>query len=167
MLITPCDCVFLALGIQRAMRISRIVLSSVACLAVRYFSALSHKRYDFRKKKILNIKLCFDFLCNICLKNFYSNENWARCDHKFTLVFMYSKVILSDFNDSWNFLTHFRKILQYQISLKSFKWERSCSMLTDRRTDPQTEEERDRRTDSHDEINSRFGNSVKVPNNPV
>jgi len=34
-------------------------------------------------------------------------------------------------------------------------------------TDPQTEEERGRRTDSHDEINSRFGNFEKAPKNPV
>jgi len=40
-------------------------------------------------------------------------------------------------------------------------------MRTDRRTDPQTEEERDRRTGSHDEINIRLGNFAKVPKNPV
>ena len=34
-------------------------------------------------------------------------------------------------------------------------------------TDPQTEEERGRRTDSHDEINSRFENFEKAPKNPV
>jgi hypothetical protein len=49
----------------------------------------------------------------------------------------------------------------------------SCTVLVilsdfnDGRTDPQTEEQRDRRTDSHDEINSRFGNFAKEPKNPV
>ena len=30
--------------------------SSVACLALQYFYTLSHKRHDFRQKKILKIK---------------------------------------------------------------------------------------------------------------
>jgi len=35
---------FVALGIQHAMRKRRIILSSVACPDVLYFSTLSHKR---------------------------------------------------------------------------------------------------------------------------
>jgi hypothetical protein len=37
--------------------------------------------------------------------------------------------------ETWNFSTDFRKILKCQISGKSFQWEPSCSMRTDRRTD--------------------------------
>jgi len=37
-------------GKQIASFLSRIMLSSVAYLALRYFSILSHKRQDFRKK---------------------------------------------------------------------------------------------------------------------
>ena len=36
---------------QHAKRMSRIIQSSAACLSLPYFSTLSHKRYDFQKKK--------------------------------------------------------------------------------------------------------------------
>jgi len=41
--------VFVALGIQHAMRLRHIFFC--ACPALQYFSTLFHKRYDFRKKK--------------------------------------------------------------------------------------------------------------------
>jgi hypothetical protein len=44
--------VFVALVIQLAMRMRRIVLSSVALPAVPYFSTFSHKQHDFREKVI-------------------------------------------------------------------------------------------------------------------
>ena len=53
--VTYSECLFVALGIQHAMSMRRILLS-VTCPAVQYFSILSHKEQDFRKKKsLLNI----------------------------------------------------------------------------------------------------------------
>jgi hypothetical protein len=37
------------------------ILSSVACPILPHFSALSHKREDFRKK-VTEYKICFDFI---------------------------------------------------------------------------------------------------------
>ena len=43
--------------IVHAMRMRRIILLSVACLPLPYFSTLSHELKDFRgKKKLRNIK---------------------------------------------------------------------------------------------------------------
>ena len=44
-------CVSVALVIHHAKRMRRIILLSVACLALLHFSTLSHKRYDFRGGK--------------------------------------------------------------------------------------------------------------------
>ena len=42
-------------------------------------------------------------------------------------------LFLSDFNETWIFMTVFRKLLKYEISWKSTRLEPSCSMLADGR----------------------------------
>ena len=50
--ITYSECVSVALVIQHAMRMRRIILSSVASLALSYFYTLSHRWHDFRENVI-------------------------------------------------------------------------------------------------------------------
>ena len=45
------ECVYVALGTQNATHMRYIMLTSVVCLHLPYFSTLSHKRNDFREKK--------------------------------------------------------------------------------------------------------------------
>ena len=58
--ITYSEILSVALGMQHANNISfrrPIILSRVTCPALQYFSTLSHKRYDFRKK-VTELKMC-------------------------------------------------------------------------------------------------------------
>ena len=69
--ITYSASVFEAIVIQRAFCMCSIIFSSVSCLSVKYFSTLSHKRHDFRKKKLPDVRYVFRFslqlLCEIFL----------------------------------------------------------------------------------------------------
>jgi hypothetical protein len=46
-----------------------IISSSMASLAVPYFSVLSHKWHNFAEM-LLDIKVCFDFLCKFLSETF-------------------------------------------------------------------------------------------------
>ena len=68
--VTNSQRVSVAIVIQEATRMRRTMLPSAACPAPPHFSTLSHKRYNIRKKKVFEHKMCFDFLYKLCPKHF-------------------------------------------------------------------------------------------------
>ena len=53
---TYSECLFVVLGIQHAMRMIRVILSSVTRPALQYFSTESHKKRTIFEEKLLNMK---------------------------------------------------------------------------------------------------------------
>ena len=60
--ITYSEYVFVALLIRYVQRMGRIILPPVACPVLQHFGTLSHKRQDIREKKVIERKMCFNFV---------------------------------------------------------------------------------------------------------
>jgi hypothetical protein len=56
-----------ALVVQHAMRMRRVVLSSLACPAVQHFFQPSFQRHEFRRN-VIEHEMCFDFAHVFCMK---------------------------------------------------------------------------------------------------
>jgi hypothetical protein len=97
------DCVSVALIIQHAKRMCRVILSSVISLAVSCFSTLFHKRYDFQEKgtehKMCVLIFFYRFFQNIS----HSKKNLARylLTYLLTYLLIYLLTYSMEQSPSW------------------------------------------------------------------
>jgi hypothetical protein len=133
--------------LQIASFLCRNRLSSVASLAVTYFSTLSHKGQYFRGKNFKHkIFFLYSFFWIVCRPKKHSLSRMYRSLHVhyplsqiYRSLHVHYPLFLPEFSKTWIFSADLRKIRKYQIVRKSVQGESSCSMLTDRRTVEQTD----------------------------
>jgi hypothetical protein len=115
-----------------------ILLSCVACPALPYFSILSHKRQDFRKK-LYNIKLRADISTSLS-ETFLITRRIQRAIIINVRRPSYKVLFLSHINENRIFAKDFRKKSDIRFHENPFGWIRvgPCGMsdrLKDRQTD--------------------------------
>jgi hypothetical protein len=114
----------------------RIILPSVACLAVTYLFTLSHKRQEFREK-FTEHKMCVLIFCRTFLWNTSrSRKNSARHYHKVRRSSHRVRVTLVKFETNFNFLDRFSKNTHIPNFMKSSPpLPRGSRVVACRRTD--------------------------------
>jgi hypothetical protein len=65
------------------------------------FSTLSHKRQFYKKEKVNEHKICFDFLYTFCLKHFsFLEEMSETCSKMYIGLHLKYSLFFSDFNET-------------------------------------------------------------------
>ena len=133
--------VFVALGIQHAMRMHHI--KSLACPALQYFPTLSHKRHDFRGKKGTDNKMCvYIFSTTFVWHNSHSKTKWVWYNKK-TYIGLHVKYPCS--RPVLMKLEFSRQVFEKSSNIKFHEIPSNGSRVVPCG-----------RTDRHDEANSRF-----------
>jgi len=146
--------VFVALGIQNAMRMCHIVICSLRGSTIFY--TLPRKRHDCRKKKVTEHKMCVLIFCTLVWNNSHPKNNSAKYYQKRTLVFAYSACSSCQILMKLQFS---RQIFKKYSNIKFHENPSSGSQLVPcRRTNGQT----DGRIYSHDETNSHFFAAIDI-----
>jgi hypothetical protein len=99
------------------------ILSSLAYSAVQYFYTLSHKRHDFRKKDVINIKSLFQFSLQLLSetlliltrteRGIVINVHKSSCKLRVILVRFYCRLTVGD---------RFRRKMQMPNLIKISCW---------------------------------------------
>ena len=111
---------FVALIIQHGMRMRHIVICILPDSTI-----LSHKGMIFAGGGgYWTQNVWFHFLCNFYLKHFPFYEEMSEISKIYSGLHVKYPLFFSDFNETWTFSTVIRKILTFQISQKSFQWNR-------------------------------------------
>jgi hypothetical protein len=103
----------------------------------KIFFILLHKRQNFRKKKVIEYKICVPIFSTTCAWNIYNSRmKLTRYDRKYLLALTWSNRYSCQILMKLEFSQQtFWETIQYQISWKSVPWKPSCCMRTYRRTD--------------------------------
>jgi len=124
--ITCSGTMFVAVGIQHAMRMRHIV-SCFLPASRTCFHIISQKAWFSEKTSYWTWNVYFSmFSTNVVWNISHFKKNWARCGQK-TYVGLHVKYLLclSVFNESWKFLDRFSKNTQISNFLKILHWEPS------------------------------------------
>ena len=112
--ITYSECVLVALVIQHAMDMCRIILCGSAVLFQYYL-----RKGTIFGQSLFSIKCVFSLFVQRLSGNISCSTNkWARCDQKMYIgLHVKYPLFLSDFNETWIIATDYRKIPEYHFFL--------------------------------------------------